>query len=282
MITLRLTSIPAISAVYFALLQTGYEFHTIERDDGHIKTLSSFLCDDDFSYFSAARQNTCSVYPFWPRAALLETSSFYLDEATQGFSNMDELYRKIMSMSNLKNEERNQNFWDWLSRFPSQLKKVLSSASFQNYLLWENEWLTRQREKWNDELSTIQQALQTCDKRFSPAVSQVEILLNPIKCIYSADYHMIGNRFVFSSGRFSADSVIHEFLHPVVKPVLEKHRHEILSSTFSCDGIDSSYFLNGGETGKLNAFEEIYVRNLTKKLINNEHVELDVLLDELL
>ena len=187
-----------------------------------------------------------------------------------------------MSMSNLKNEERSQAFWEWLSFFPVQLDKVLSSSAFENYLLWEKEWLASQRVQLSQELSKIQQALKLCDKLFLSSITQLDILLNPIKCIYSADYHMIDNRFVFSSGRFSPDSVVHEFLHPAVKPVLETHQHEILSATFSHNGIDPSYFLSGDKNGKLNAFEEIYVRELTKKLLNNTHVDLNALFYDLL
>lgn len=78
--TCSLSGCPAISAIYFALLQNGYDFYAIERDLLTVNRLDSFASSDRGAYpfFSEVRQNTCAVYPYWPRAALLETAAFYL------------------------------------------------------------------------------------------------------------------------------------------------------------------------------------------------------------
>ena len=40
---LTITNIPAISAIYYALLQCGYEFYPIERDAATVEALRGFL-----------------------------------------------------------------------------------------------------------------------------------------------------------------------------------------------------------------------------------------------
>lgn len=63
---LSITNIPAISAVYFALIQCGYNFYSIERDTSIIEKLRSFIAPqrDAYGFFSAVEQNTCEVYPY--------------------------------------------------------------------------------------------------------------------------------------------------------------------------------------------------------------------------
>lgn len=40
----------AISAVYFALLQCGYDFYSIERDPATVNRLGSFIMPDSIEY----------------------------------------------------------------------------------------------------------------------------------------------------------------------------------------------------------------------------------------
>jgi hypothetical protein len=72
----------------------------------------------------------------------------------------------------------------------------------------------------------------------------------------------------FISGAFSSESVIHEFLHHIVHPTIEAHKSEIIKSNLPQIDIDKSYFVNGDDNGKINAFEEYLVRELTKSVLN--------------
>ncbi len=147
-IELSITNIQAISAIYFALLQCKYDFYPIEREALLIDKLRSFIMSDcvEYDFFCDVKQNTCEVYPYWPRAAMLETATFYIDSLREQFTDFNAYKNSIMSAKNILNIERNQLFWDWIIKFPKTLKLVLQSNSFSRYLKWENDWIAEQNE----------------------------------------------------------------------------------------------------------------------------------------
>ncbi len=66
-----ITNIPAISAIYYALLQGGYEYYPLDRDHAHADVIQSFAHGSRaLPFFDGARQHSCDVYAYWPRAAL--------------------------------------------------------------------------------------------------------------------------------------------------------------------------------------------------------------------
>ena len=84
----------------------------------------------------------------------------------------------------------------------------------------------------------------------------------------------------FCSGALSEESVIHEFIHHSVHPVIENRKDEILRFNFVNLDLDASYYLNGSEAGKLNAFEEYMVRKFTDKILSGDVPEnLDAFFD---
>lgn len=138
---LSIANIPAISAIYFSLLQCKYDFYSIERNTLLIDKLRGFITSDygESNFFFDARQNTCEVYPWWPRAFMLEKAAFYIDLSMEQFVDFDEYKNSIMSAKNILDIERNQLFWDWIIKFPKVLKNILQSDSFNRYLKWEND-----------------------------------------------------------------------------------------------------------------------------------------------
>lgn len=265
---LTFESIPTISAIYFALLQSGYDYYEIERNQEQIAWLRRFAdTTEHLPYWEKVHQNTCKVYSYWPRAAILETASFFLSPDNSGFRDYDALYARIMSAGNIADHERDQCLWDWMKDFPKAIDGVLASASFQRYLEWEQEWISKQNELYAHELHKIQSCLEMCVTRYKSPVQEMQIVINPIKCVYSSDYHLIGNRFVFCSGSFRVDSVIHEFLHHVVHPVVIEQADAVLAENRKYPGVDISYYLLEERVGILNAFEEYAVRALTEDMM---------------
>lgn len=256
---------PAISAIYFALLQSGYDYYSLGRTQEQIEAVKSFYKPELSScFFSQAKQNTCKAYSYWPRAALLESATFYIDADTARFSDFEAYKKFVMSASNLKDTERNKNFWSWISAFPKELNKIINSEHFKEYLKWEDAWIEQQIHA--EALTAVQEAIETCISRYNTAINNVKIVLSPIKCAYSSDYHIVDKQLIFSSGEFNSESVIHEFLHHIVHPYILNLQSRILVSKRNFDGIDSSYYLSDNENGKLNAFEEYSVRALTKEI----------------
>lgn len=265
-IRISIMNIPEISAIYFALLQSGYNYYAIEKEIDIVESIKKFklTCDVfESEFFSEAKQNTCEVYPYWPRATLLEAATFYLDSTNSQFVNFD-LYRfKILNADNISDDEKDITFWEWIRKFPSALCNILFNDFFQFYLNWEKEWIEQQKHVLVNDLSDLEKILTSCSKHFGSAIQEISVVLNPIKCAYSADYHLIEGQLFFCFGGFQKEFVMHEFLHHIVHPFITEHRGIILQHRGSYPGIDASYYLSGDELGRLNAFEEYLVRKLT-------------------
>lgn len=263
---MEISNISAISAIYFALLQCGYDYYSFERSAEHTNAIKMFReTDTALGFFSETKQDTCDVYPYWPRAAMLESAAFYIRPDMNDFTDIKMYQNFIMSAGNISDAERGPSFWEWIVLFPRELKKVLLSDSFKNYMKWENQWIKQQNILHKNQLEFLKSCMDFCVKYYYSPVKSVQLVLSPIKCVYSSDYHIVDDRFIFCSGAFKIDSVIHEFLHHVVHPTVTKCKSHILAGKQNYENIDASYYLAGDENGMLNAFEEFAVRSLTKK-----------------
>lgn len=69
---------PKISAIYYGLLQAGYDFYIPERSAEHIRHIMKYRNrKHQDTFFSGAKQDTCDVYPYWPRAFMMESAAFF-------------------------------------------------------------------------------------------------------------------------------------------------------------------------------------------------------------
>lgn len=269
---ITISSIPEISAIYYALLQSGYDYYSMGRSRDHSAKIQEYIGITKVpSFFSGVKQDLCEVYPYWPRAAILETASFYLSSDHAKFRDFDAFYGRIMGAANIADKERDQRLWDWIEDFPAALSEVLTRDVFRNYLKWEQKWLVSQNARHEEELRVIKDCLNVCVSKYGSPVHDIQIVINPIKCVFSADYHLDKDCFIFCSGAFSAESVIHEFMHHVVHPVVVEIADMVLATKRAYLDIDESYYLSGSKAGQLNAFEEYAVRVLTKNVMNGDY-----------
>ena len=246
---MNITSMRAISAIYFALLQSGYDYYGMGRSKEHVSAIEQFVGLKDVPpFFAGAKQNTCEVYPYWPRAAILETALFYLQPDQQVFLNYAGFQRDIFESDNIADHERSEALWKWIEGFPAALSSVMACDAFENYFSWEQEWLAEQNAKCATELQQIKNCLDLCVAKY-------------------ADYHLFEHSFVYCSGAFHAESVIHEFLHHVVHPAIADVADDVLAVEHIYADLDPSYYLSGNDAGKLNAFEEHAVRLLTQDIL---------------
>ena len=267
-VNLTISNIPAISAIYYALLQGGYEYYPLDRDHAHADVIQSFAHGSRaLPFFDGARQHSCDVNAFWPRAALLETVTFYLYPDFSEFADVEGFRRQVLSAGNIVPAEKGPAFWAWVKDFPAALRDVIQRSDFLDYLAWENQWIARQNEIHRSDLMQLEESLKACMDAYQSPVRHVRIVLSAIKCVYASDYHWTEDGFLFSSGAFRMDSVLHEFLHHVVHPIVLQHSQVILSQKRTYSGLDASYNLSNSPQGQLNAFEEHLVRSLTAKLL---------------
>ena len=103
---------PKISAIYYGLLQAGYDFYPLERSAEHIRHLLKYRNrKHQDAFFSETKQDTCDVYPYWPRACIMESAFFFLNDNNTGFQDFDTLCRKIMTAGNISESERGESLW---------------------------------------------------------------------------------------------------------------------------------------------------------------------------
>ena len=262
----RFHFLPRVAALYYALLASGYDAYAPEKAPALLRRLEAFRADAPPmpTFFRQVRQPACAVYPYWPRASLLETATIYLDDP--GFPGPD--YRNLVSAAtNLTNADRDDAFWAWVREFPSALSRVQAQPSCRSYLAWAQAWLLEQAERYRPELGALEAALRLLSARYGAPSRQVLIALDPIKCAYSADYQNQGEAFTVIAGSFQPAVVLHEQLHPRVRPLGAAHRRELAARPGRTAELDPSYHLQGEEAGLVNAFEELFVRRLTAELL---------------
>lgn len=261
-------NIPEITAIYFALMQCGYEFQSMGRSTGEQECVRRFIDRETHPFFAEVKQDSCAVYPYWPRAAMLETASFFLCPEENRFTDLNALRKQIMTANNITDAQRDDAFWSWFEDFPQAIHNVMNSSVFREYWKWENNWILEQQSLWKNELDHLARCINACVRQYDSPIQEVVIVLNPIKCIYSADCHIVDDKLFFSSGRLSVKSVIHEFLHHLVHPIVWANRQTVLCAQKRYPDIDQSYYLDGDQNGRLNAFEEYLVRLLTEDVFS--------------
>ena len=265
----RIEQIVSLSAIYYALLQSGYDFYSVERNEGHIRKIQGFIGEETVpAFFSGVRQDACEVYPYWPRAFILERAAFFLNDGRNEFTDYDAFRNQVLSASNISPEEKGSSLWDWIPEFPAALKSVLNSQHFRRYAEWEREWIAEQNNRYHKELYLLDSVLSDCRNKYNASCMRIGVALSPIKCVYSSDYHISGNYFVFTSGDMRIGSVVHEYLHTVIHPLLAGEI--FMTGNKRYPETDASYYLDGSEQGYRNAFEEYAVRVLTGKVMNGE------------
>ena len=140
-----------ISVIYFALLQCGYEFYPIDRGCELTEQLRQFAAFDVPAFFTEVKQTTCDAYPYWPRAAILESAAFCLTNDLQSFADFDAFAQTVKQASNLTDAERTEELWSWLADFPHALSVVMHSDAFAQYYAWEHAWLGEQQTARKDD-----------------------------------------------------------------------------------------------------------------------------------
>lgn len=73
------------------------------------------------SFFSLVRQSTCEVYPYWPRAAMLESAVFHLWPDHAQFRDYNVFREHILSAGNIADHERAYLFWSRVEEFPENI-----------------------------------------------------------------------------------------------------------------------------------------------------------------
>lgn len=279
----------AINAIYFGLIGSGYNYADIEKSEEILKLIK--IVEDNplpktiNKFFRGAYQNTCKPYPYWPRAALMETATFFIRDVNNADTfDYRGYYNEVMNLTNVIDSERDEHFWIWVKEFPYMLKEILLHKKFQEVDEYIKKWILENSKAYENKIAKIEQSLIKLMASEGKEVQPIKVIISPLKCVYSADYKAFGGKLFVLLGDFLPHSIVHECIHPLVHPYIIELRADILkcfeSKTFN---IDKSYYLNKDEDGFLNAFEENIVRKVTDLVVHSDcNISIkNVLMDEL-
>ena len=279
-LNINISSNNYINAIYFGLVISGYEYSDINKSDAIIELSSQIKnysgLDSIKQYFGFARQKTCEPYPFWPRAALLESITFFISGHGADF---DKYYEYVKSLPNLTEEERNDDFFSWVRDFPEYLNEIKVNSFFNEIDRQIKDMVNKistdtaaKRVRITDTLNTI------TDREID--ISAISVVICPLKCIYSADYFARGSEMSVILGDFLPNSILHEYMHLIIHPEIMKYRKAILSLFGNkLFDIDKSYYLNNDENGFINAFEEHIVRTASGLVCNETEINIEQLIE---
>ncbi|MCL2279393.1 MAG: hypothetical protein FWC20_08330 [Oscillospiraceae bacterium] len=274
----ELSSNSKLNAVYFGLVLSGYEFATINKQKNIFditKRIESYSAlDRTKDFFRFARGNTCEVYPFWPRVALLESALFFIENSSFSFVKYCDY---VNSLSNITIEERSDDFFKWVKEFPQCLHEILKDELFgeidaQLTDIVNSLDISMDMENLIAALSAMQ---------VDTGIQKLAIKICPLKCCFSVDYFTRRNEMYVMLGDYLPHSIVHEYLHLVLHPLVQKHKTHILSrfDSNTVDAhIDQSYYLSGDKNGFINAFEEHLVRKASEKIAGGEEIDLETLI----
>jgi len=269
-----------INAVYFGIALSGYEYADIDKSDDIIEMLQQIRSysglDEAKQYFSNTRQPLCEVYPFWPRAALLESATFFINGKSFDF---DSYCTYVKALPNLTTEEKSEDFFCWAKDSPKYVTQIKSDPFFQNINTRIHSKVTETSLNSIEKTRLIEGKLEKLSATVESAISTISLIICPFKCVYSADYFTEGSVMSVILGNFLPSSIVHEYLHPIVRLHIKKYRERIVT----LDGIkhldlDKSYYMNNDEKRLLNAFEENIVRKISDSILYEIEINIEKLI----
>jgi hypothetical protein len=266
-----------INAIYFGLILSGYEYSSIEKSSNVLSIINDIITypglDDIKQYFARTRQKTCEAYPFWPRAALLETATFFIDNEGLSF---DAYADYVNSRPNLSVMERDEDFFLWVQEFPKYLKVIKTNRFFREINKRLSDIVTEIAGVASMDVLELVSALDLLANGTTIDVSSLSVAICPLKCIYSADYYVSGAEMSVILGDFLPHSIIHEYMHLIVHPNIFKYKESILSIPKSKQlTAVGTYDISEATNSFIYDFEECIVRTATNLVLDKSEVNIE-------
>lgn len=245
-----------ISALYFLMLNGGYDYYKFKKDKDILNSIESFrVIKNEYKKIVEKLEITDGrPNSFWPNLFIAECLMFNLD--SNG---------KIISMENFLDYIKNRNNIDFkdISLFEIEsnsiniqniISKIIKTEEFKEYYKFAGEFITQTIEKNKLALIDVTNIIESINNEFGTKFESVNIILDPIKCIYSADPYYEENTINIILGEFNKLSIYHEFVHIIVEKFL-------MVENFEFDNKEEFYSL-----------EEKYVRSISNRIIQSNKV----------
>ena len=284
---INVASNTGINAIYFGLVLSGYEFACINKPASAITLINQIQNYTGLAgarrYFGYTRQQSCEVYPFWPRAALLESAVFFMSAGHCMQFDYDQYCDYVMTRANITSDERNEDFFRWVRDFPKHLEIIKSDAFFQEADSKMDAMVSKLSATTSADNEKILAMLETLTTDVETGISNISVDICPLKCVYSADYFVRDTKMTVILGDFLPHSIVHEYLHLIVGPQVLMYKEKILAQFGNrLFDIDQSYYMNNDEHGFINAFEEHIVRKISNCILDEMEISVEqIIIDEL-
>lgn len=282
----ELISEPRIAAIYFGLMQSGYEYYSAgkaQEDTRMWESWAKLPVSYDVSFFQGARQVTTGIYPFASRAAALEIATFFVDAQNGVFGDEETCLRKIHVSGVLKEREA-ADFQSWVKGFPKALQDVMHCEGFGRYLQWEENWLKQQARMNKGSLQKCDDVASYFIKKYDTSVQNVSVVYCPLKCAFASDYVVENGTLYAVSGVLRLEAVLREYLRLLVHPFIMKYSDAITSlRNLHRLHVENANYGDKNDQAKLNTFEAYTVKELMALVEENRYkVELDKFLPALI
>ncbi len=225
---MRTILLPAVSAIYWALLQNGYSAFDMERDEqtvNHVRGARiKWTLDADFWRETAMYPQF--AYPWNPRAGMLEEATLYINQRQGEWADWDGFRAKLLADTKVTCETSDPALWPWLERFPMMLKRVMDERVFQEYLRWETAWALEQTLREADVLRHLE-AVMDALKGYYGLETDLRIVRSAIKCVYASDYFLKDNTLYAVTGLYNIKMIVYQLSRLVVVPAMQKNAEKL-------------------------------------------------------
>lgn len=259
-------------ATYVGLTASGYSL--ADKNDKDIAELYNLIMNINWpqnivDYFAYARTNRCEVNPYWPRGSILSSACFFISiKHVSRYENFDYFLQFERSVGNIDKEELNDEVISWLKKLPSFIDSVMKNRAFNE--LWNNyqRIISIRTKSYTEVLEKAYTAINnfcTDSQLISPnIVFSPNLLQSP----YIADFVTKGNTMIIIKTTPDVLSILHEFLHSVIKPMrdcfkvyIRKYDFDLMADITKMKSY--GYMMDDSEESMINVLEESFVRGLS-------------------
>ena len=259
-------------ATYVGLTVSGYDL--ADKNDKDIAELYNSIMDIDcpqnvVDYFAYARTNKNEVNPYWPRSSILSSACFFVStKDASRYDSFDDFILFQRSVGNVSQEEFDDEVTNWLKKLPSFIDSIMRNNAFDE--LWNNyqRIISIRTENYIQVLEKVDKAINNFCADSQLISPNIVFSPNLLQSPYIADSVTRRNTIIIIKTSPDVLSLLHEFLHSVIKPLrdcfkvyIRKYDFELMAdiTKMSFHG----HMWNESKESMINALEESFVRGLS-------------------
>ena len=259
-------------ATYVGLVASGYDL--VDKNDKDIVELYDHITSIDWSrniidYCKYARTNKNKVNPYWPLGSILTSACFFIFTINASkYETFEDFISFQRSIGNVREEEFNDEVINWLKKLPSVIDSIMGNHTFDE--LWNNyqHIIGVRTEDYSRILEKADRVINNFRADSQLALPYIVFSPNLLQSSYIADFVTKGNTIIIIKTSPDVLSVVHEFLHSVIKLLRDSFKKYIRKYDFGLmvdktKMLSYGYMWNESEESMINALEESFVRALS-------------------